>query len=41
MGWFSKKDEGFFLATTTPPDVGTNQYLGVVNGEAIMAPTSS
>lgn len=36
MGWFSKKDEGFFLATTTPPDVGTNQYLGVVNGEAII-----
>ena len=36
MGWFSKSTEGFFLATTTPPDIALNQYLGVVNGEAII-----
>ena len=38
MGWFSKQDDGFFLATVVPsgsgPQVG--QYLGVVNGEAII-----
>ena len=41
MGWFSKKDAGFFLATVVPsgangpgPQVGS--YLGVVNGEAII-----
>ncbi|MBS0312889.1 MAG: YbjQ family protein [Burkholderiales bacterium] len=36
MGWFSKRDEGFFLATTTPPGIERTQYLGVVNGEAII-----
>ena len=39
MGWFSKKDSGFFLATIVPaPGVGPQiaQYLGVVNGEAII-----
>lgn len=36
MGWFSKKDEGFFLSTTTPSDVHFGMYLGVVNGEAII-----
>ena len=36
MGWFSEEGRRLFLATTTPPDVGTNQYLGVVNGEAII-----
>jgi uncharacterized protein YbjQ (UPF0145 family) len=39
MGWFSKKDSGFFLATIVPQgDVGPRvaQYLGVVNGEAII-----
>ena len=36
MGWFSKKDDGFFVATTTPPDIDTGQYVGVVNGEAII-----
>jgi uncharacterized protein YbjQ (UPF0145 family) len=36
MGWFSKKDDGFFLATTAPDGIALNQYLGVVNGEAII-----
>jgi uncharacterized protein YbjQ (UPF0145 family) len=36
MGWFSKKDDGFFLATTAPDGIAFNQYLGVVNGEAII-----
>jgi uncharacterized protein YbjQ (UPF0145 family) len=39
MGWFSKKDSGFFLATIVPQgDSGPSvaQYLGVVNGEAII-----
>ena len=38
MGWFSKKDEGFFLATVVPPDnsVSIANYLGVVHGEAII-----
>ena len=38
MGWFSKKDDKFFLATVVPDDsvVRVEQYLGVVNGEAII-----
>ena len=36
MGWFSKSTDGFFLSTTTPPDIKQGQYLGVVNGEAII-----
>jgi uncharacterized protein YbjQ (UPF0145 family) len=36
MGWFSKKDDGFFLATTAPDGISLTQYLGVVNGEAII-----
>ena len=39
MGWFSKKDSGFFLATIVPQgDSGPRvaQYRGVVNGEAII-----
>ena len=36
MGWFSKKDDGFFVATTTPPGIDSSQYVGVVNGEAII-----
>ncbi|MDP2006265.1 MAG: heavy metal-binding domain-containing protein [Rubrivivax sp.] len=38
MGWFSKKDEGFFLSTVVPNGEGAKvaQYLGVVNGEAII-----
>ena len=36
MGWFSKNDDAFFLSTTTPPEIGSSQYLGVVNGEAII-----
>lgn len=37
MGWFSRKDEGFFLATVVPPNnVVVSQYLGIVNGEAII-----
>ncbi len=35
MGWFSKSDD-FFLSTTTPPGIALDQYLGVVNGEAII-----
>ena len=38
MGWFSKSDDGFFLATIVPDGEGARvaQYLGVVNGEAII-----
>ena len=38
MGWFSKKDAGFFLATVVPTGPGPQvaAYLGVVNGEAII-----
>lgn len=39
MGWFSKKQEDdFFLATIAPADAAARveQYLGVVNGEAII-----
>jgi uncharacterized protein YbjQ (UPF0145 family) len=39
MGWFSKSDSQFFLATVTPEGAGAprvEQYLGVVNGEAII-----
>lgn len=40
MGWFSKKDAGFFLATVVPtacaPGPQVAQYLGVVHGEAII-----
>jgi uncharacterized protein YbjQ (UPF0145 family) len=38
MGWFSKTDAGFFLATIVPDAEGARvaQYLGVVNGEAII-----
>ena len=36
MGWFSKSTDGFFLSTTTPPDIPRSRYLGVVNGEAII-----
>lgn len=36
MGWFSKSTDGFFLSTTTPPDIARGQYLGVVNGEAVI-----
>lgn len=36
MGWFSKSTDGFFLSTTTPPGIAQDQYLGVVNGEAII-----
>ena len=36
MGWFSKSTDGFFLSTTTPPGVSIDQYVGVVNGEAII-----
>jgi uncharacterized protein YbjQ (UPF0145 family) len=38
MGWFSKADKDFFLATIVP-EAGTvriEKYLGVVNGEAII-----
>ena len=35
MGWFSRRSD-FFLSTTTPPDIARSQYLGVVNGEAII-----
>ena len=38
MGWFSKRDNDFFLATIVPDVNGPKvaQYLGVVNGEAII-----
>ncbi len=38
MGWFSKKDDGFFLATITPDHDGARiaSFLGVVNGEAVI-----
>ncbi|MBE2259158.1 MAG: heavy metal-binding domain-containing protein [Candidatus Accumulibacter sp.] len=38
MGWFSKADKDFFLATVVPGSerVRIEQYLGVVNGEAII-----
>ena len=40
MGWFSKKDAGFFLSTVVPNGDGGGarvaQYLGIVNGEAII-----
>lgn len=38
MGWFSKKDSGFFLATIVPAGdgPGIERYLGIVNGEAII-----
>jgi uncharacterized protein YbjQ (UPF0145 family) len=38
MGWFSKKDDDFFLATVLPgPDlVHITQMMGVVHGEAII-----
>lgn len=36
MGWFSRSADGFFLSTTTPPGIELDQYLGVVNGEAII-----
>ena len=38
MGWFSKADNDFFLATIVPAGEGARveQYLGVVNGVAII-----
>ena len=38
MGWFSKADKDFFLATVVPgsDNVRIAKYLGVVNGEAII-----
>ncbi len=38
MGWFSKSDDAFFLATIIPSEDGARiaQYLGLVNGEAII-----
>ncbi len=38
MGWFSKKDDGFFLATVVPNGEGARveRFLGIVNGEAII-----
>jgi uncharacterized protein YbjQ (UPF0145 family) len=38
MGWFSKTEEGFFLATVVPNGEGARveRFLGVVNGEAII-----
>ena len=37
MGWFSKSDNDFFLATVVPEGgAQVAQYLGVVNGEAII-----
>ena len=38
MGWFSKSDDGFFLATVVPAGDGARValFLGVVHGEAII-----
>ena len=38
MGWFSKSDPTFFLATVVPNGGGVQiaEWLGVVNGEAII-----
>ena len=38
MGWFSKGDDGFFLATVIPDGQAArvDRYLGLVNGEAII-----
>ena len=38
MGWFSKKDEGFFLSTVVSTGAGpqVQQVLGVVHGTAII-----
>jgi uncharacterized protein YbjQ (UPF0145 family) len=37
MSWFSKAEQNFFLATVVPDaSVRIEQYLGVVNGEAII-----
>ena len=39
MGWFSKSDDSFFLATVVPSGDGgvrIQNYLGLVNGEAII-----
>jgi uncharacterized protein YbjQ (UPF0145 family) len=38
MGWFSKKDDGFFVSTVMPHG-GTavvSSFLGVVHGEAVI-----
>jgi uncharacterized protein YbjQ (UPF0145 family) len=38
MGWFSSKDDGFFLATVvpSPEHARIERFLGIVNGEAII-----
>ena len=38
MGWFSKSEDGFFLATVVPDGQGARveRFLGVVHGEAII-----
>jgi uncharacterized protein YbjQ (UPF0145 family) len=38
MGWFSKTDGSFFLATVLPQGEGArvDRFLGIVNGEAII-----
>ena len=38
MGWFSKTDGSFFLATILPQGEGArvDRFLGIVNGEAII-----
>lgn len=38
MGWFSKSDDGLFLATVLPTGDGARieKYMGMVNGEAII-----
>jgi len=33
---FPNSNDDFFLSTTTPPNIGMDQYVGVVNGEAII-----
>lgn len=36
MGWFSSNKDQFFLATVEPQNAQVSEYLGIVNGEAII-----
>lgn len=36
MGWFSSRKDDFFVATIEPKNLAVNEYLGIVNGEAII-----
>ncbi|GAA6142057.1 heavy metal-binding domain-containing protein [Hydrogenophaga sp. 5NK40-0174] len=36
MGWFSRRQDDFFLSTVAPASIELDRYVGVVNGEAII-----